>query len=64
MKLAAIKKCCVAERAEAIMERVRGLARLPLAGMAQDTCNKCLNQPIPDDIARKLGIKPKERADV
>ena len=26
--------------------------------MAQDTCNDCRNQPIPADIARKLGIKP------
>lgn len=28
--------------------------------MAQDTCNDCPNQPIPADIAKKLGIKPKE----
>lgn len=28
--------------------------------MAQDTCNDCRNQPIPADIAEKLGIKPKE----
>lgn len=26
--------------------------------MAQDTCNKCLNQPIPANVAKKLGIQP------
>lgn len=26
--------------------------------MAQDTCNDCRNQPIPADIAQKLGIQP------
>ena len=26
--------------------------------MAQDTCDDCRNQPIPADIAQKLGIQP------
>lgn len=30
----------------------------------QSSCEKCSNHPIPADIAEKLGIKLKERADV